>query len=370
MIRRLYRTPIPESAYRDSGETQRTQLAKVAALSGNGSVQSTGTSPGELTLNVQYRGKYAGRLALELSELLHSDAFNGLPYAPTEGSAEDDGYYSAESVSPGRIRPQTDRAVDVDATLARDGTRGDMLQGVETAKGAKENDFGSDQTTHIAIPASASMVRWWDGIAGVEWPSPVETRSAEFGDLELYSVDDSSFSDPTLLYKPESYDAIGDVDVGVWDTYGADSKRDQEDVVQWQRVFSAQHDPRGAMVLENGLLRLTLDDQAETIEAERWSAGSWTTESLAGDWAPLDVDVRTIAPARLEARILWSDGSERYPLDLLLARGMEDALWVRTPNAQSPTPTGLVDQLEPIASETIYDAGGQQGLVKREEVSA
>jgi len=138
MTRRLYRTPIPESAYRDSGETQRTELSKLSALTGQGSVQSTGTSPGELTLNVQYRGKYAGRLALELAELLHSDAFEGLPYAPMEGSAEDDGYYTAESVSPGRIRPQTNRAVNVDATLARDGTRATHFQAVETSKASRQ----------------------------------------------------------------------------------------------------------------------------------------------------------------------------------------------------------------------------------------
>jgi len=373
MTRRLYRTPIPESAYRDSGETQRTELSKLSALTGQGSVQSTGTTPGELQLQVQYRGTYAGRLALELSELLHSDAFSGIPYAPVDGSAEDDGYYSAESVSPGRIRPQTDRAVNVDATLARDGTRATHFQAVATSKDAEKNDFGSGQTTHIGVPASASLIRWWDGDAETEEPSPVETRSAEYGDVEIYDVDSADVgNDPTLLYKPAGYDEIGDVDVGVWDTYGADEKRDEDDVVQWQRVFATQHDPRGALVLENGLLRLTLDDVDETITAERWDSGSeeWTDEDLGSSgWEPVDVDVRHIAPARLEARVLWSDGSERYPLDMILARGAEDALWVRTPNAQSETPSTLVDYLEPIASETIYDAGAEQALVSREEVS-
>ncbi len=370
MIRRLYRTPIPEGSFRDAGETQRTELSKLSALSGSGSVESTGTSPGELSLQVQYRGKYAGRLAKELAELLHSDSFSGLPYAPVEGSAEDDGYYSAESVSPGRIRPQTDRAVNVDATLARDGTRGNQLQGVATAQSKRQNDFGSEQVTRIGIPASASMVRWWDGTAATEYPAPVATRSAEYGDLAIYDVDAASFADPTLLYKPASYDSVGDVDVGVWDTYGAASKRDQKDVVQWQRVFSPQHDARGAMVLENGLLRLTLDDDAETISAERWSSGSWSSVSLGtSSWAPVDVDVRHISPARLEVRILFSDGSNRYPLDCLLSRGDVDALFARTPNAQSATPAGLVDLLDAIASTTIYSAGAEQTLVKREEVS-
>ncbi len=390
MIRRLYRTPIPESAYRDSGETQLTELSKLAALSGSGSVQSTGTSPGELTLNVQYRGRYAGRLALELSELLHSDAFTGLPYAPTEGSAEDDGYYSAESVSPGRIRPQTDLAVNVDATLARDGTRATHLQAVATSKNSRSNDFGNDQTTHIGVPASASLVRWWDGEAATEYPSPVETRSAEYGSIEIYDVDGSSYSDPTLLYKPSGYDPIGDVDVGVWDTYEVGAPKLDVDgtiygygegsyggggyggvdgVIQWQRVFASEHDRRGEFVIENGLLKLTLTDTS--ITAEQWDEGSnaWAQISLgSSSWAPVDVDVRTIAPARLEARILFSDGTSRYPLDAILSRGADKVLFARTPNATSATPQGLIDLLDPIASATIYDAGAEQTLTAREEV--
>lgn len=388
MIRRLYRTPIPESAYRDSGETQRTELAKLSALTGQGSVQQTGTSPGELTLNVQYRGEYAGRLALELSELLHSDAFTGLPYAPKSGSAEDDGYYSAESVSPGRIRPQTDRAVNVDATLARDGTRATHLQAVATSKGSRDNDFGTDQTTHIGVPASASLVRWWDGDAATEYPSPVATRTAEYGDVEIYDVDAASYSQPTLLYKPTGYDAIGDVDTGVWDTYAEGAPQLDADgpiygykgygdggygegsgFVQWQRVFSPQHDLRGEFVIENGLVKLTLTDSS--IAAERWDDGlnTWTEVTLgSSSWAPVDVDVREIAPARVEARILFSDGTSRYPLDCILSRGDVDGLWARTPNAQSATPNGLVTLLDPVAQTTIYDAGASQGLAPRTEV--
>jgi len=53
----------------------------------------------------------------------------------------------------------------------------------------------------------------------------------------------------------------------------------------------------------------------------------------------------------------------------VLSRGAEDALFARTPNASSATPQGLIDLLEPIASETIYDVGAEQALVKREEVA-
>jgi len=372
MTRRLYRTPIPESAYRDTGETSRTQLSKLAALSGSSPVESTGQEASDLTLNVQYRGEYAGRLALELSELLHSDTGAAIPYAPVEGTAEDDGYYAAESVSPSRIRPQTDRVVNVDASLSRKGTRASHLQAVATSKSSRANDFGSGQTTHVAAPASASLVEWWDGDAATEEPSPVETRSAEHGDIEIYDVDAASYSDPTLLYRPVGYDEIGDVDVGVWDTYGTGSITDANGVTQWQRVFAPDHNARGAFVLENGLLRLTVDDGAETLTAEQWDSGtsSWAPTTLGtSGWAPLDVDVRTIQPARLEARIRFSDGSSTYTLDCILTRGAEEMLFVRTPNAQSATPQGLIDLLDPIAATTIYDAGASQKLVTREEVS-
>lgn len=373
MTRRLYRTPIPETAFRNTDETGRSNVAKLAAIQGGSSVQSVGTEPGELSLDVQYKGTYAGRLALELVELLHTDSVQPVPYAPTSGQSEDDGYYAAESVTAGRIRPQTDAVVNVDARLVREGTRASHLQAVETSKSNPKNDFGSDQVTHVGAPADASLVRWWDGGATVEYPTPVATRTAEYGDVDIYDVDAASFSDPTLVYAPAGYDGIGDVDAKVWDTYGGASKTDANGVVQWGRVFSPEHDYVGEAVIENGLLRLTLDEANQTIAAERWDTSlatpAWSSVSLGtSSWYPVDVDVRTIAPARIEARVLFSDGSSRYPLDMVLSRGDESALWVRTPNATSTTPSGLVTLLDPIAQTTTYDAGEEQGLAERTEV--
>ncbi len=344
----LYFSPIPQPSQPQEATTTGKNLSTLDSVDLNSTVvEALGSRAADVTVEGQYRygAKYSTKFARELDELADSAFTNVSLFGDIDGEdISRPGYYAIESATVEPLHPNSFDVWIYDLSLTLEGTRGSHRQAVETSKDAKQNDFGSDQETRVAIPSAATHVEWWDGTAETESPSPVEARTTAYGDVDVYDVDAAPFDDPTLLYRSPEYELERDLHCRLWDTYGRGSKTDSDGVVQWVRAFATDHEPRGAMVLENGLLRLTLDDEAETISAERWSSGSWTDEALGtSSWAPVDVDVRHISPARLEVRILFSDGSSRYPLDCILSRGDVDALFVRTPNAQSATPSGLVD---------------------------
>lgn len=368
----LYFSPIPTTAQPQESTTTGKDLSTLDAVDLSSSkVEAIGSQAADVTINGQYRygTKYATKFARELDELSDS-AYTSVPlFGDGDDEASRPGYYAIDQAVVEPLHPNSHDVWTYDLSLTLEGTQATHRQAVATSKVSVENDFGSDQTTYIAIPADASIVEWWDGDAATEEPTPIETRTSAFGDLDVYSLNAASYSDPTLLYRSPGYEADRDVHCRLWDTYGRGSKTDSDGVVQWVRAFATDHEPRGKLVLSNGLLRVTLDARGETMSAERWSSGSWSAVSIGVGWAPVDVDVRAIAPARIEARILFSDGSERYALDMILSRGATDALFARTPNAQSPTPSTLMDWLDPIASTTIYSAQPEQTLVARTEVA-
>ena len=370
----LYTSPIPRQTQPQESTTTGKQLSTLDAVDLSSTVvQATGSQAADVSINGQYLygAKYATKLARELDELSDS-AFTNLPLFATSDGEEVSrpGYYAIEEAVVEPLHPNGHDVWTYDLSLTLEGTPATHHQTVETSKTSVTNDFGSDQQTHIAIPAAATLVEWWDGDAATESPTPIETRTSAFGDLDVFDVDAAPYFSPTLVYRPPGFEAERDLHVRLWDTYDRSSKTDSDGIVQWVRAFATDHELRGSWVLENGLLRLTLSDSS--ISAERWdsSTSAWTDQSLGtSSWSPVDVDVRSIAPARVQARVLFSDGSSRYPLDMILARGATDALWVRKPNATSATPPGLITLLDPIASTTIYSAGEEQTLAKRKEVS-
>lgn len=382
MTRRLYRTPIPEDALRrpqrGSEQKTQTQLSKLGLLEGQSSVATISGQPGEVSLRAQYRGLYADRLALELSELLETEALQNLTFAPTSGDTELDGYYAIEESNAGRLRPQESSLVEVEATLIREGTRGSHRRAVETnvVQPDPGNTFGNDTTALIGVPAAATRVQWVDDVPAsqTETPTVTSTVNAQHGDVDLVDARAPAFSNPVLVYDLP-YDTQGDIDVGVWDTYGEDSITDSDDVVQWGRVFDPGHDPRqnDELVIENGLLRLWFDDAANQLTAEEWNDGtsSWDNVSLGtSDWELLETDIRRIYGTRVEARVTFRDSTDtstEYGIDLVLPRGYENGLWL-APDGGSLPPTGLQDLLDPIADGQVYDAQPTFGLAERSDL--
>jgi len=387
MTKWIYSQPIPEWApNRTDAKTQR-EASLQTALQGNATAESVGLQPGTGTLKGSYVGEDADWLALELRELADAPDIEAVPVHDDAGDPGFEGYYVLDSVDAGPPQPQAQaRLQGYTIEFRKTGTRRTRWRSVATSKDSRSNDFGSDQVTEIAVPAQASQVRWWDGDADLEYPMPTETRTSEHRDLEVYDVDAAAFDDPTLLFSIP-YSEEGRADCVVWDErglgdklggdaygqsgYGEGGYGEGSSAVDWGRVFAPAHEFVGKVVLSSRRLRLTIDDTAGSITAEQWDEGlnTWTDVSLgSSSWEPVDVDIRTISPARLKARILFSDGSSRYPLDAILSRGGDKVLFARTPNATSETPQGLIDLLDPIAATTIYDAQASQGLVAREDV--
>jgi len=387
-MRRYYRSEIPESSLTSSRlDASRAQLARQGALNGGGRVERISGDPDDIRLDVNYRGKYAERIAQELREVIASDDIEAAPYATVDASQGMDAYYVAELVDSQPAQTQAAGAVSVGADLSKKGTRKEVWLAVETSTSQPDpgHEFGNNTDAIVGLPADARLVEIVDSMSSPtqrDRPSPVATVEAKHGAVELYDASAEAFDDPIYLYDL-AYDLQGDVDVGVWDTYGNDTILDADDVVCWARVFDTAHEfGEGELVLENGRLRLSIDETT-TLEAEMYddSTDAWTTVDLPSyadgdldtDWLPVDVDLTHIGQAHLAAQVEFeavtgTHAGDVYSLDLELERG-RDVLEVWIPaSVTDPVPTDLQALLEPIASTSVVDSGVEQGLVAREEV--
>ena len=390
-MRRYYRTEIPESSIASNRlDASRAQLARQGVLNGSGRVERVSGEAADIRLDVDYRGKYAERMARELREVLSSNDIEAAPFAAVEASQPSDSYYTAELVDDEPAMPQAAGAVSVGATLTEKGTRKEQTITVETSPAQPDpgHSFGNETTGLVGIPAAARRIRIVDSTNSPTErarPAPVATVDAEHGAVDLFDATSESIDEPVYLYDL-AYRLQGDVDPGVWDTYGHDSILDADDVVAWGRVFSPSHDFGGdEIVLESGLLRITIDeptnaDATAALEAEEWDTGvdSWTAvdlptydAALDTDWQPADVDLTHIGQARVAAQIEFeavagTNAGDVYPVDVQLDRG-RDALFV-TETSAGELPPDLEALLEPIAATSVVDPGVEQGLVAREEV--
>lgn len=371
---KLYRTILPKDALQAVEPSIQRQLAQSGLLGGGSSVTNVAGEPADLTLSGDYRGKYAEKLGTELRELLNSDLQLPL-YDQGNETLSEAGYYATQRGASARVNPRSDRLATFDADLVQADTRASAWRAVETkpTQPSPGNDFGGNDTTAlVGVPSSATKVRWYNAETHEVADATVQaTRSAEFGDVDMVDAQDAPFGDPTLIYDL-AYEHAGDVDVGVWDSYGR-AKRDSDGVVAWQRVFDPSHDYRGASVVDTGLLRVTADEDAQSLTAEAWDSGTeeWTALTLGvSDWALFDWDVRSIgmAEVRVLAEFRDSTTSEYYSLEGVVTRGSEAIQWLRTENESEPVPSGLQDLLDPIASESVVVPTASSALVARTEV--
>ncbi|MFC5135501.1 MULTISPECIES: hypothetical protein [Haloferacaceae] len=394
-MRRYYRSEIPESSLASNQlDGSRAQLARQGAIGGGGRVERVTGDPDDIRLDVDYRGRYAERIAQELREVIASSDIVKPPYATVGASQETDAYYAAELVDSQPAQVQAPGAVSVGADLSKAGTRNTHWLAVDTTVSQPEpgHPFGNDIDVTVGLPADARRVRIVDATSEPTQrsrPDPVATVEAEHGSVAQYDPAGESIDDPIYLYDLE-YDLQGDVDVGVWDTYGHDTIRDADGVVAWARVFDTGHEfDESALVLENGLLRLTIDeptnaDETALLEAEAWDPsaaggdGAWTTISLPEydadldtDWQPADVDLTHIGQARIAAQVEFeavagANAGDVYAADVQLDRGHDRAFVTETSDGELPA--DLQALLEPIASESVLDPGVEQTLAAREEV--
>lgn len=378
---------IPGDSQMSEREQRQRQLARQSALQDLPAVETVSSDPGDHTLSGQYRGAHAEKLAAELQELVEYAGIETVPFTTEPTGSPLDAFYSIQSGDFQPLHPQEPRLQRFEVALVREGTPGSHYRAVTTAPSQPENgtDAGNDTTGYVGVPAAASKVRWFNPEAKttVE-PTVATTRSGEHGDIQLYdALNDTSIRGPTLLYELPLGQAW-QTDVQVWDGrgHGLTGKTDADDVVQWWRVFSPEHDYTGRVIVSNRVLRLAFDESSNEVKAERWDAGTsaWSSVTLPeSDWEVFDVDVTEIGFAEARAQVEFRDPTQSptayYSLDMVLPRGYESAQWFNPPGESPPAPTGLIDPadgdqglLDPIADTSVVDPQAAAGLVARSEV--
>ena len=375
------------------------ETATAAVLNGDTYVESTGVSALSFDIDVQFDGDRRATWRAAALEALGNNP--DLSVLPVGGSTHDgvDGYYIAGSTrrSPGFAEPRdgalgaSDASESVNVTLERAGTRKTHLLAVRTAptQPSPGHEFGNDLTALIGIPADARRVRIVDSTSSPtqrERPTPVATVDAEHGVVDLYDATSEAIDEPVYLHDL-AYDLQGDVDPGVWDTYGQADRLDEDGVVAWGRVFDTGHDFTGSVVFENGLLRLIIDepdasDETASLDVEEYDAGTseWTAVALPEypddvdtDWQPADVDIMCLDQVRVAAQIEFEavagqNEGEVYSLNIELERGRDSVeVWIPE-TVTEQIPIDLESLLAPIASESVLDMGVSQTLVAREQV--
>ena len=369
----LYVLPVPRSGQDRSTTAGQRSIAAQSLLGGGGAVETIAAEPGEATLEWQYRGTYAGKLAAEVRELATAGGIEHVPLAGRDESTPRDGYYALTSDDVERLDPRVDDYHQVRLRLRNKGSRASHWRATETALRQADHGFGNDLGARVAIPDAATKRRWYDPETGALAPATTQTtRSAELGAVALLDPEEPEWSDPTVVYELP-YAREGETDVRVWDTRGESARLDGDGLVQWQKVFDADHDIDSPLVVSNGLYRVTLDEAAGSITAETYDAAAdaWATVGLSNssDWALVDIDITQLALADVRAQLTFAHPTDgRYALDVSCQRGRETLLVERPTRADSAIPSGLVDWLAPIAADWLIDVQPSKTLVPRREV--
>lgn len=384
----LYSQPVPERAQTRAENTVRRQLALKSALGGDGSVVDLGGDPNERRVRVQYRGYGSERLAREVDALFASPEFGEVAYygVAADGShdpTQEDGYYALEGTDSGAEDPRLDGLPYASGRLREVGTRKSHWREVSTApyQPANTNPFGNTLEAHIAVPASCSRARWYSrDPPGVEDATPIATRTGEWGDVEIYDAESSTWDDPSLICD-HPYGDEATFDPVVWDTHGKarSGTVDGETVVEWEHVLRTGREFAGEAVLSNGLVRCFLDDGAGTLSVEEWDTSlttpAWSSVALgsttaADSWSLLDLDLRGITQQSVTGYTTWTDGSAEYDLRVTLDAGFSMPLWTIPGHEADPLPVGLEDKLSPVAYDTAYLPMAGKTAAERSEVTA
>ncbi|PGF16188.1 hypothetical protein CP556_08725 [Natrinema sp. CBA1119] len=382
----IYNSPIPEAAQTDERDRLGQQLAEAGILQEDGAVvESLSSQAADLTLSGQYRWgeEISTMLADELDELSDS-SLPTLPLYRRSGVYSNAGYYEIASadVEPLHANDRSVWAYTLSLTFV--GKKGSYFRALETTPGQLDRDaWGNDLTSHVGVPAAASKVQWLNAAGdGTRVPaSPIETRTTAAADVDVYDLTDAPWYDPppfdedppTLIYTVGYADEVP-CGIRAYDTRGYDAKFTAEGIRQWQTVHSTEHDIDNPVVLSNALIRLRLDEAAGSIEAETWDSGtdSWTTVGLEADQPStvtlFDVDLETVAMARVRAQLTFDVDGELFALNTILARGDDAVLFALPENETGPVDPDLENWLSPIASTSIVDPQAEKTLVSRKEV--
>ena len=398
----VYILDVPDEDVEPITDSGGLDVANLDLLDDIGTAEPISSPADSINPNVTFTGKDASQRAIELHQLLNSPHHAPVPVTLCADGV--DGYYAASSADR-YIKPsgENHRREVVRTTLTRVGTQSKLVRTIEAGPSMADHEFGNDVSAMVALPASARKVRWLDRDSGErELAEPVETVATAYGDVDIYDledaldyeIDEDNLDDPPLLVYEIDKDTDADADVRLWDTRGHESL-ETDGRRQWQHVFSKDHEYDGALVLDNGLVRLWLDEADSTIAAERWDpdasravpvTGTYGSEIYGsglyaggrGGWPNVDleqpedvdlfdVDVKRIGMVRDRVQLTFVDDGSLEVVDAILVAG-HDAILFDIPDGEGPLSTALEEWLEPIASETVVDPNVSKGLRSRNDV--
>lgn len=378
--RRIYTSPIPADATTRDRQNAQSDVERLGVVGGGRPIaESVRTNPDAVTIDGEYRGRYADILAHELEEMFSSPQIDHVPIYSVDDDGnwergDVDGFYSLEraTVNPADPRNEGKTHYGFETVSVRKGTRQDFWMAIATNTRQADHPFGNDLDEEVGVPAFASKVFWYDQSSGDRASaSSTSTVEGKYADTEIYDLEDvDEFSDPAILYEIE-FDQTGKVDLSLWDDRGHTDKLDDDGIPQWFKVYNPTHEPDGSFVLSNGIIRVRFVEGGE-IKADRWDSDSesWSSVDLSepSDTSLFDVDALEIGRATVEVRLMFDTGDEIYDLDARLSRGMEDVQFDIPKNQNDAVPTDVEDWLDPIASSTLLDPQASKTIVDRSEV--
>lgn len=391
----LYSLRIPIDSQEAVGEAYSRQLAEAGLLDLDmADVEPVASDAGGKTIRGEFRGRLSDVMAVELEELASASGFDRLPLFDLDGPSPMDGYYSLESADTDATDPATGAtAQQFQLSLTEIGTHETHFRAVRTSSTDAGNPFSAGSDPEIGIPHAARKRKWADPIS-FEFDSAtdiVETRSAEFGDIDIYNPDDAPYTDPILLYEV-GFDAEAPVDPVIWDDRGRSDKFDilDEDgavvgtstvgdavvgpetaINVWRHVFSTGHEFEGRPTVDNGLIRIRFDETLSLIRAWEWNESNMSWDIVALDrsgWTLVDFDIERIGLAGVIVQAEFEHDTDGvYETDMILGRGWEHPLWLE-PENEDEMPGSLTTYLAPIASEMADLPQATADLISRSDI--
>lgn len=377
----LYQTPLPESQANTSDEGVRAQIQQSGLLEEGGiATEKIASEDIDLVIEgeIELGELFSVKVAREIESIGESD-YSGLPLYTIGASngGRNAGYYEVESVDVSPAHPVTGESYSYTMGLKSSGTREDEWSAVKTS--VEEVDTGlatEDTPAPLGLPSEASKVRWFGESSGKENASVDSTVSAEFGDVDLYALSDTSITNPMLLYELP-YSESGDVDVRVYDdhdrdkTYSVSSGGTTVEASQWTHAYHTSFEFEGRPVVDNGLLRVRFDEGNSVVEAYEWNNTGSTWDEITvsmGEYELVDADFEKISPSDVRVFTEWyqtvDDRLEQATLSI--QRGLGGAI-ARYPDGTTQT-SGLESVLDPFVADYDSDTKPSQTLKSRSEV--
>lgn len=371
----LYTTIISEQSAGSVSSKQGKNISSQSSLTTDfGTVNETGSRPGDRPISGALKGQYADIVAKELSELGQAPNYGNIALFTDDNDPKNDGYVTIESFDVNPANPRQNIELwEFSGRISEDGTQRSHYRAIETQTTSVDNPFSGASDNAIAIPATATKVAWYDEKGQQYYGTTLNPTvlSGRFIDVERYDPDDTPFDNPTLIGKVPYADE-GKCDARVWDDFDR-SQLDANGINSWQKVFSTDHNFKGGARVENGLLRLELDEDEERINLEEWDDANSTYSTVQinqSDWVLQDYNFTRISPSRVEGQIRFRDtsGPAWHSLNFQVNRAIRRVLFTTPPNEGS-IPSGLETALNPIASEWKQEHQANRKILSRREVN-